>query len=842
MKKIKKKIFLFNKILYFTFYPIILLFFIFIILKILLFLNVKNIKDPYDLKVILNYFYISFFIYFLTFIVVSIIQWYSVKHFSKYMQNRLTEFIKKIEKSVESSNLENFPESTIKELNLFFSNIRTLIEENIILKNRILERYNDFENLLNEINAYLWIAKWDYQNNKFGIEKYELLTKGIEKITGYTPEEFIKSKDDLWYKIVFKEDIPIIQKNEKLLEKGEQIISKYRIIDKNNNIKWVLEVTYPDIDQKNKKLRSIFGLILDITNQIQLNIDLEKSVSRFEKFIENSQDGILIVNNEGKIVTWNEKTSEIMEVSSKDVMGKYIWDVQFELLPPELKTENTYKRIKHSLELLYIKKQAPWLNQNIEQQIYTPSGKRKDIIVTTFIIDYENFMTGSIIKDITTLKQFQKEAYKKQKIESIGILAGGIAHDFNNFLTIINGNLSLAKLMLQEPLQNMEKNEISKIIDEVIWASKKAKNLSTQLLTFSKKGSLIKKTINLYKLVKDSLSFSLTGKNIIFKINSFSKEIPFYCDENQFFQIFNNLTINSIHAINEKKTSKGVIKVEIKKINPFEAPYNKIFERYFITNKQTFKNKNIKSFLFITFYDNGIGIPDKIINKIFDPFFTTKQNGNGMGLTTIYSIVKKHGGDIFIDSVINKYTRFELLFPYNEKLTIDNNINTSKNKNIQKNHKIKENSEIISEIKQQEIKNKNLSIKKKHLKYKKQNNLIIVLEDNENIQTLIKNFCNNLQIQCKITSSGIKTINIIKKLIRTNTIPRLVLLDLTIKGGMGGLETNIRLKKIYRNLPTIVMSGYSNSIILSDYKKYNFNGILLKPFEFKEFNKIIESY
>lgn len=182
-----------------------------------------------------------------------------------------------------------------------------------------------------------------------------------------------------------------------------------------------------------------------------------------------------------------------MECDSKEVIGKYIWDVQFDLLPLEKRTKSNYYKIKNSLQSSYTNKNASWLNINIEQQIYTKSEKKKDIITTTFIIDFDNFMTGNIIKDIIDLKHFQEKAFKKQKIESIGILADGIAHDFNNFLTIINGNLSLAKMILETQKKN--NSEIIKIINEVIMASKKVQNLFYQLLTFSKMGSLKKKLL-----------------------------------------------------------------------------------------------------------------------------------------------------------------------------------------------------------------------------------------------------------------------------------------------------------------------------------------------------------
>lgn len=205
---------------------------------------------------------------------------------------------------------------------------------------------------------------------------------------------------------------------------------------------------------------------------------------------------------------------------------------------------------------------------------------------------------------------------KTEKLESVGILAGGIAHDFNNILSVIIGNLSLAKNYVKTD------TNLHYLLTEVVNASQRASNLTTQLLTFSKGGSPVKQTLSLEEIVKSCTKFCLRGSNVVPEYNIASDIYLVDADEGQLSQVFNNLAINASQAMPDG----GCIKISGQNV---EIPHDNIMKL------------QSGRYLKLVFEDNGPGIPESSLSKIFDTYFTTKHTGSGLGLATSYSIVHK---------------------------------------------------------------------------------------------------------------------------------------------------------------------------------------------------------
>ncbi|MHA1560922.1 MAG: PAS domain-containing hybrid sensor histidine kinase/response regulator [Promethearchaeota archaeon] len=391
-------------------------------------------------------------------------------------------------------------------------------------------------------------------------------------------------------------------------------------------------------------------------------------------------------------------------------------------------------------------------------------------------------ITGNIIvfRDITDKRKKEAEDFKNQKIESIGLLAGGIAHDFNNILTAVLGNTALLKMDLDE---NSEKLSILNELESAIY---RASKLTHQLLTFSKGGSPIKKFMNIASIIKESANFALHGtKNEIeFK---FSPALwPVHIDEGQISQVTHNLVINAVQAT--KTNPKIIIQAS----------------NYLMEQKNIFMLTS-GNYVKISIQDFGAGITDENQKKIFDPYFTTKERGSGLGLSVCYSILTRHNGKITVDSKINIGSIFTFYLPAFPEVAI----------------KPEETSNTIKRTFSKDVR-------------------ILILEDEKPIRVLLEKFLRKNNFYVESAADGEKIIKIYQDAFDKGQEFDIVILDLTIKGGMGGDEAFQELLKINSNVKAIVASGYSTKKILSDYKHFGFAGMLSKPFMMTDLLKEIE--
>lgn len=231
-----------------------------------------------------------------------------------------------------------------------------------------------------------------------------------------------------------------------------------------------------------------------------------------------------------------------------------------------------------------------------------------------------------------------KEKYKSKEQRINEMIAENIVHDFNNILSAILSNVSLCKVQIDN--KDEVYNNLSEIENIVI----KAKKLTQSLLPLSKDRIPEKKLVSIPKLFEDSCSFILRSSNVSYKLNCPDDLWPVEVDENQIFQVFNNLIINSMQAMPEG----GVIIIKIENID--------LDRKDFVFLKT---GRSIK----ISIKDQGTGIPEEHLNKIFDPYFTTKQEGCGLGLAIVYSIIRKHDGHITAESEFKKGSTFTIFFP-----------------------------------------------------------------------------------------------------------------------------------------------------------------------------------
>jgi PAS domain S-box-containing protein len=401
------------------------------------------------------------------------------------------------------------------------------------------------------------------------------------------------------------------------------------------------------------------------------------------------------------------------------------------------------------------------------------------------IIGESGEITGVVeyVRDITDQQKAQKileeETIKVQKLESTGILAGGIAHDFNNILTAILGNISMAKIFA-------ESNE--KVLKSLIQAEKaarRAQDLSQQLLTFSRGGDPIRKPTKITELLKDSASFSLTGSNVTCNLFMADKLWPVNIDEGQISQVIQNVVKNADQAMPDGGTI--IIQAENKTIN----------------GKNMLSLKDGK-YVWITIKDQGGGIPKKHIGKIFDPYFSTKQEGSGLGLAASFSIVKKHDGHISAESEPGEGTTFHIYLPASEK---------------------------VSPVKKR-AKEKLLQSGEK----------ILIMDDDQAVLEIATQMLNMMGFKTETATNGQEAVALYKKAQKDGRPFGVVMLDLTIPGGMGGKETMKQLVHIDPGVKAIVSSGYANDPIMADYKSFGFSSVVSKPYNIEKLGEALRVF
>jgi len=499
------------------------------------------------------------------------------------------------------------------------------------------------------------------------------------------------------------------------------------------------------------------------------NIQLSEEKELLNRILESITDAVIVTDSYGKIVLVNTITCSVLGKPVNLILNTMVSD----LLTIECKQSFSlnFKEIYDTLK-----------NNSIHQECILRVNERKyDIEFNLLPLkNQHNDVNGAVIllRDITQKKIVAQQMAKTSKLESTGLLAAGIAHDFNNILTSIVGNLSIVKYKINE------NSELYNSIRGAETAAFKAKELTQQLLTFSKGGAPLKKLTSLKNILVETSTFVLRGTAIesrfIIADDLYNVEV----DEAQIGQVIQNIVINSREAMQ----GYGVLKI---------AAHNVIENdpvRVIIGNEL---------YVQISIEDNGVGIPRDILEKVFDPYFTTKPHGTGLGLAVVFSVIKQHGGYIFVDSEAGKGSRFEIY------------LKASKNKAT------------FTEI--QYCDNITVAGCGK----------VLILEDDSNIQFILKTMLEELGFEIDITIDGEEAFHKYMNAKYDNNKYAFAIMDLTIPGKQGGKDTIRQIRAIDKDFKVIVSSGYSNDPVMSNYSEYGFNAILPKPYRLEDLKKVI---
>ncbi|MBC8548108.1 MAG: response regulator [Candidatus Brocadiales bacterium] len=500
-----------------------------------------------------------------------------------------------------------------------------------------------------------------------------------------------------------------------------------------------------------------------------------------------------------------ERTKDLSDAQRIAQMGNWVWDIVsnkihwsdeiyriFGLNPREF--DATYDRfmdfvhpddkevVRRSVnDAIY--ESAPY---KIEHRIVLSDGTERIVHEQAEVTFDENGkplkMIGTV-QDITDLKKREDELIKAQKLDSIGILAGGIAHDFNNYLQGIMGYILLAQASADDGVKKLLK-EAEKLIFQ-------SKELSSGLITFSKGGDPIRKTILISQLIKDSIALAMSASRFNCQIAVPDSLWPVDADKGQLGQVFSNIIINAKQAM------------------PDGGKIEAFAENIEVNKSELYPLKEGK-YVKVVIKDRGTGISHEDIQKIFDPYFTTKKSGNGLGLSTCFSISKKHGGHIDVESEPGVGTTFYIYLPASMQISVE--------------------TEESGVAKPESTGAGSTDCKGK----------ILVMDDEKTFRAVIREHLKLLEYDVELAEDGNAAISLYKKALEIQKPFDAVVMDLMIPGGMGGKEAVEELLKIDTDAKAIITSCYVNDTTMSEYKKFGFRSALSKPYEIADLDETLQ--
>ncbi len=524
-----------------------------------------------------------------------------------------------------------------------------------------------------------------------------------------------------------------------------------------------------------------FALLTDISELKMTESELVESRERYriasEKLegerqkllgtLESIAEAVIVTDKRGVIELFNPAAEALTGLSAGQVIGLPLDDIlQVDKEKSDENCLDLISRVSSTGLTARCDRELIVLNQDKDERICSA--------VASPISDNGQFFgVIMVIIDETRRVMIEEELLKANRIESLGIFAGGIAHDFNNLLTSIMGNVSLARTEYNHD------EKLINILNDIEQISGTIRDLSRQLLTFSRGGEPIRKPVNLKNLLKETATMTLSGASVTFTLEYPDDLWNIQADESQIRQVVNNLIINALQSMD----SDG--KILIKAWN----------------GEGEAGEEN--SWVCLAVEDNGSGISPEVMSRIFDPYYTTRDKGHGLGLAVSYSIIRRHSGDIRADSTPGKGSRFTVRLPSCAR-------------------------DVEPERDESDFTLPGEST-------------VLIMDDEAHITSVLEKMLAQIGYDVVSTARGEEALEAVRKAVENGVTFDLAIMDLTVPGGMGGAETMKRIHEISPGITGIVSSGYSNDPILANYSDYGFSGVLEKPYRFEDLKKVLRS-
>jgi PAS domain S-box-containing protein len=646
---------------------------------------------------------------------------------------------------------------------------------------------------VNSDRAYIYLFE---DNNKCLVLTHKYYRDGIkEKISSY---DHVDSEDFNWL-------IQPLMKNETVI-----ISSNKKIREQANTIKAIMEVekTKSMILHPLKSYVSLYGIIgLDNVENVDICADEISDIlrlsgeffasaihrrnlvtrsshmeERYTTLFSEIDDVVFVSTPEGRFIDINPAGIKMFGYSSLDEIRNIDINESFYVNPEDRKKFLEVMRTKGR-----VKDYALTIKNKTGDKIYISETSTAVRDENGNIIAYQGIM-----RDETYRRQLEQQLFQAKKMESIGMLAGGVAHDFNNILTTIRG---YADLMMM----NLKSTDPSfKDVDNILKGVQRAEDLIRQLLAFSRRQMIEPKIIDINKVIKDLniMLARLISEDIKFEL-SLTENLEFIkADPVQIQQIMVNLVVNAGYAIKkqENKSKDKKIKISTEKVT--------------LTKDMTGQYPGSKEGIYIqiAISDTGIGMADETKQNIFEPFYSTKKEGEGtgLGLATVYGIVKQNNGYIYIDSIKGKGTTFKIFWPvaavqHRDETRIDNQA------------KIQSGTETI-----------------------------MFVEDDKDVRSLSVQALKSFGYNVIDAANGKEALDIINKEKLLDKVD-LVISDVVMPE-MDGEELAENLHKLNPKLKILLCSGFTDSRISTPERKNNIGfHFLPKPYSLRNLEKMIRS-
>jgi two-component system cell cycle sensor histidine kinase/response regulator CckA len=490
-------------------------------------------------------------------------------------------------------------------------------------------------------------------------------------------------------------------------------------------------------------------------------------------------EGIIATDERGKVLAANATAARLLALSADQIAGQLIGDV-FRLVDRQSGRpgDDAVDRVLSAdgpLPLIAADSLLPAGPATAGQ----PEPAPLPIVWTARVArDATGRPLGVVVvfRDPEEMSLTPEELVRSNRFESLGLLAGGIAHDFNNLLTTILGAVSLAK----------DSRDTGKLPDAE-QACLTAKGLTKQLLAFAKGSGGTQSVVSPREILEDAVKIAAAASSAVVTVDTSDDLGPVQVDRGQILQVFQNLVINALQAMPpaphqaQVQLRAGNATLAEGQVPPLPAGTYVQFE----------------------VRDNGSGIKPEHLEKIWDPFFTTKKHGTGLGLATVLSIVRQHGGMIGVDSTLGVGTVFTVFLPVADRPV-----------------------EVQA---------------RKPATLRFGTGRVLLMDDDASITELTATMLQSLDYKYDTAKNGEEAIVLYKRYLNIGRPYDAVIMDLTVIGGMGGEECFLELKQLDPEVRAIVSSGYDNDDMAKRFLDLGFCGYLTKPYRVTDLGKVLKA-
>ena len=504
--------------------------------------------------------------------------------------------------------------------------------------------------------------------------------------------------------------------------------------------------------------------VRDISERRAAVVAVQSSEMLFRSVWENSVDGMRLTDENGVIIAVNKACCDLVGMKAEELEGKLFTIVYAESENPQVILEKHREHFR-----------ARAANRKIQRQYTLHNGQTIALEITDSFIELHGqpLLLFSLFRDVTTQRRLEEQLRQSQKMEAIGQLAGGVAHDFNNILTVIHGH---ASLLLSSELEE----SASRSAQQISQAAERAAALTRQLLTFSRRQLIQPRKLDMNKIVGNmtDLLGRLLGEDVSLQLNYCPSPAMGEADMGMMEQVLLNLAVNARDAM----PKGGRLTVRISIVDLDEA------------HVQRHPEARVGRFVCVSNTDTGCGIPPENLQRIFEPFFTTKEvgKGTGLGLATVYGIVKQHQGWIEVESTVGKSTTFRIYIPYVGSAQAETEKPTTQTS-------IRGGTETI-----------------------------LLVEDERAVRELVSRVLQKYGYKILPVGNGVEALEIWNQ--HKNEIS-LLFTDLVMPDNMNGRELAEKLWAERPGLKVIFTSGYSSDIVGKDFKLEPGLNYLQKPYQ-----------